>query len=397
MDSKALLESIVELHRYFGDEKSSFSSNDEDFSVNQIKLDANSNKLVSQITEFDEFVVNGQDVDIEQPVFSIGDTISFKYRLPRNPRVIYESYDELVRLHRPLQKGEIPDVFYIKNEDYLYLGAEDAEDKNIIKLKNVSKLIKFLEATLPHTENTSEQQNPKFVLFSREPDSKKLRKNTFESRYSFSDLPDDLPGLSLFLSIKDDEGLHSYEQIIILQNSLAELLSGAEDGKEFVFLLNNFNKLRELYKNNYETYINNFHIESFKKEVVDDYQKFSDEIDKKINDLFLKFFSVPAVSTATLFIRTPDDTSKTALTALVIISVLIIVFIHLRWVMNGLCLTENNIKEIFGKFADKKESGAIFADQKKRELLKKIEQSACNSYFFMFLVTLLGVAAILLS
>lgn len=397
MDSQALLESIVELHRYVGIEKSFFSTNDEDFEVSEVNLDAESYRLVSRINEFENFVVNGQDSEPEQPVFSIGDTISFKYRLPRNPRIIYESYDELVRLHRPLQKGELPNGFYIKNEDYLYLTHEHNEDTNIEKLINVSKLINFLEATLPHTENTSEQQNPKFVLFSREPNSKKLRKNTFESRYSFSDLPDDLPGLNFFLSIKDDEGLHSYEQIIILQNSLAELLSGAEDGKEFVFLLKNFRKLSELYKNNYETYINNFHLESFKKEVVDDYQKFSDDIDKKINDLFLKFFSVPAVSTATLFIRTPDDTSKTALTALVIISVLIIVFIHLRWVMSGLCLTENNIKEIFGKFADKRESGAIFANQKKKELLKKIEQAACNSYFFMLLVTTLGVAAIFLS
>jgi hypothetical protein len=304
---------------------------------------------------FEQLSINSQPAQ-KNDSFSVkqGDVLSFTLC---QPALAFENIERLIGKHKPINKGVMPKDFYLIDSNLLYSELEDETEPNLCTLVLICKFISFLKSVLPHTESTETHLN--FVLFSRAKETKKLEKITFSSKFDEQDLSVDLSKLNLLLELEENDDLHSYERITVFNNSLYELAGKAHDNKHtFTYILKHFDKLIELYKNNYDTYINNFHLEEFKKEIVESYSKFSDEIDVKVEHLAIKVLAVPAISTAILFLK--NGSSNTFLIGSILTVVLLITFLQSDWTADSLLRIEQSINDIYKKFDNKNEQGAEF-------------------------------------
>lgn len=358
-----------------------------------------------QAFEFSQLYVNDQNHsnDTSLPTLKSGDQVSFKISLSTNPRKIFSNIDDLVSSFRPIQQGTMPEEFYLIDEDHLYPSDPD-NIASVSKVEKACRFMKFLEKVLPHTEGRIDNHTDlKFVLFSKDfYNTKKSKKIVFCSKFKYSSLPEEMEETGFLESLGSENDLHTYERITIFQNSLVELLSSAQDGQEFVYLLNNLEKLEKIYKSNYAIYINDFHLEEFKKDVVESYTKFSEDIDNKINSLASKIFAIPAVSTAMLFLRTAqsngvnnDAKDYSLLIYSVILVTFLISYINFQWIMKSFCMIEKNVNEVFGRFEGQEQNGSEFVSNRKNELIGRIEGAAFNGYIFIALVFLLAVIVII--
>ncbi len=352
---------------------------------------------------FSKLVVNGSNYSNQTSVINIkdDDKVTFKLLLDANPKKYFDNINHLVANFTPLQKGNLPSHFYLIDEDYYY--PDDAERREVKNLKQVCDFINFLEKVLPHTEGRMDDHpSLKFVVFSKDLyNTKKSNKITFSSKFDYDLLPEEIENLSFLEELGAENDLHTYERITIFQNSLVELLTLAPQNQEFNYVLENLDKLESIYKNNYAIYINDFHLEEFKKDVISSYTAFSTEIDNKISDLVSKMFAVPAVSTAMLFLRTTQANNASSNNAdysfliyATIIVTLVLSGLHLKWVLNSLCMIENNIKEVLGRFEAEQYDSTSFVSERKGELLKRISDAAFNGYIFASLVSVLAVIVV---
>lgn len=349
--------------------------------------------------DFEKLIINttNHSNDSAAPDIENGDIVEFSLLLKANPKKHFDDINRLVASFTPIQKGVMPDYFYLIDVDYLY--PNDKEIDEIKRLKKICGFIKFLEKVLPHTEGLLDNHPClKFVVFSKDfYNKKKSNKVTFSSKFDYNLLPDNLESTAFLEELGSEDDLHTYERITVFQNALVELLSLAPEDGEFNYVLDNLKKLERIYKSNYAIYINDFHLEEFKKDVIESYTVFSNEIDNKINDLVTKMFAVPAVSTAMLFLRTTNTNNSSAqqdysiLIYAIIIVTLLISGMHLKWVMNSLCMIENNIKDVFGRFEGQEQSTSDFVGNKKDELLQRLIDAAFNGYAFASLVLLLSL------
>jgi hypothetical protein len=378
MNSEELLKAVVNFYRAY---KQFCSIKDGYFTVENAILNETDSWNGLAGVEFVQLKVNKTPINIAgHQALSVGDEVSFTII---TPNLIFENIDDLIVRYNPLQKGMMPGDLYIRDVDVLL--SEGVLSDQLENLSRICRFIKFLEKVLPHTENTSTARGLKFVIFSGAKESKKNDKKTFYSRFTVHELDARLDKLNFILALDDNDDLHSYERVTVFQSALYELVSQIHDNDStFAFILKHFDRLVELYKNNYETYINNFHLEDFKKEVVESHSKFSDEIDSKVNDLVTKFIAAPAISTALLFFKSTNSSGAgdNILVGAILFIVFLIIVSQIKWNLESLEQIECNVRDVFKKFEQNKEEGGVFVANKRGNLLSRLEKASFLAYSF---------------
>jgi hypothetical protein len=265
MGNQLLLNDVVNLYRKCG--KPDFCDNT---SV-QCEVACNNEviSLINNIHQKKDGIIelvksNGSPVSLPlQPTVN-GQTVKFTLNVPLldGSNRFFKNVEDLISNHTGVKKGILPDSFYLLKNDYLV--GEKNEPEQLQQLKQVCRWINFLKKALPHTEEKKDSYI--FVLLTEDKESKGFKKHLIESRFTVGELRN-LDGLESFEEMLTNTDLHCFERLSVVRNALEELLSKQPSSNQRLGgILSRFDVFKQLYQDNYETYINGFSLKDFKKE-----------------------------------------------------------------------------------------------------------------------------------
>lgn len=372
MDNQSLLNDVVKIYRLCG--RPDFKDN---ALVNcEILCDEQIIFLINNIHQkkddiFESVKCNGSYITLPLQNSQSGQKLQFNLNIPIiGFKLFFLNLDDLITNHTGVKKGELPESFYLLENDYLTTEAN--EPKQLQQLKQVCRWINFLKEALPHTEEKRESYL--FVLLTEDKESKGFKKHLIESRFTVNELRY-LEGLETFEEMIKNTDLHSSERLAVVRNALEELLAKRPSipNQRLGDILSEFEVFKQLYQDNYETYINGFSLKDFKKEVIESHEEFASKMEGSLNDVINKGLAIP-VSIATIGALIKE---QQLINSLVVSFAVLLVSIFM-W-----CLTEQHLKrlkdiqlaldETFNKFENKKESAAKFVNNKRLNLIKRSE------------------------
>ncbi|QPK62541.1 hypothetical protein IVG45_17050 [Methylomonas sp. LL1] len=372
MGSLSLLSNVVKLYRLCG--KPDFNGNS---SVNcEILYDEEVRLLINKIYQQKDDILelvscNESAQSLPIPETQNNPKLKFTLNFPiiSGFKRFFLNVDDLISHHTGVKKGLLPDEFYLIENDYL--TGEVDEPEKLQQLRKVCRWIVFLKQALPHTEE--KRDSYLFVLLTEDKESKGFKKHLIESRFTFHELQN-LDGLEYFEEMLTNEDLHSHERLAVVRNALEELLSKRPTiNQRLGDILSEFEVFKQLYQDNYETYINGFSLKDFKKEVIEKHEEFAHKIENTLNDVLNKGFSIP-ISIATIAALIKE---KELINGLVIsFSVLLISVFMCRLIKqhrDRLKDIKLALNEVFEKFENREESAAQFVNDKQNNLIKRSE------------------------
>lgn len=395
MDNQSLLADIVNLYRQCGkpDFRDSSSASCEILCNEEIRLLIN-NIYQQKDNIFDLIKCNESPQSLPLQPFVNSQNIKFTL----NPPIIggykrfFKDINDLITNHTGVKKGKLPDSFYLLKNDYL--TTEENEPEKLQQLKQVCRWIIFLKQALPHTEERKDSYL--FVLLTEDKKSKGFKKHLIESRFTVDQLRS-LDGLESFEEMITNADLHCSERLAVVRNALEELLSKRPIiNQRLGDILSEFEVFKQLYQDNYETYINGFSLKDFKKEVIEKHEEFASKIESSLSDVINKGLVIP-VSIATIGAMIKDNDLENSL--IVSFAVLLISIFMWRLVQQHLGKLKDielALNEIFERFKEKEESAAQFVNDKRISLIKRAESIGRDLVALSWLSLTPAVSAIVL-
>ncbi|GAB6140899.1 hypothetical protein JCM14076_16280 [Methylosoma difficile] len=369
MDKQSLLNDVVKLYRLCG--KPNFMDGT---AVNcEILLNEEVTLLINAIYCQNEDVLgsikcDGDYIDLPIQELKTGQDLTFRLNIPLiEHKLFFKDIADLITNYTGIKIGKLPESFYLIGEDYLTTEANEPE--KLIQLRRVCRWILFLDKALPHTDKSNNSFT--FVLLTEDKENKGFKKHLIESRFTFADLKP-LDGLESFEEMLKNQDLHCSERLAVVRNALEELLSKRPaTNQQLGYILSEFEVFKKLYQDNYETYINGFSLKDFKKEVIEKHQDVASKIDGALYDVINKALAIP-VSIVTIGALIKEDQLINSL----VVSCAVLLVPVLMWWLIGQHLKrleeiQLDIKEIFDKFENKKESAAQFVDEKRQSLVDR--------------------------
>lgn len=257
MDNLSLLNDVVNLYRQCGnpDFGDNASVNCEILCNEEIRL------LINNIHQKNDAVIElvkcsalPQSLPLQSSVNN--QNVQFTLNSPSidGYKRFFKNVDDLITKNTGVKKGKLPELFYLLENDYLTTEANEPE--KLQQLKQVCRWINFLKQALPHTEEKKDSYL--FVLLTEDKKSKGFKKHLIESRFTVNELRT-LDGLESFEEMITNVDLHCSERLAVVRNALEELLSKSPSvNQRLGDILSEFEVFKQLYQDNYETYINGF-------------------------------------------------------------------------------------------------------------------------------------------
>ncbi len=371
MDNQSLLNGVVKLYRLCSrpDFRDNLSVNCEILCNEEIRLLINN--IHQQKDDIFELVKCNEKIQsLPLQAEQNNQRLNFTLNIPIiGYKRFFTNVADLISNNTGVKKGILPESFYLLENDYL--TNEVNEPEKLQQLRQVCRWVVFLKQALPHTEEKKDSYL--FVLLTEDKESKGFKKHLIESRFVVDELRS-LDGLENFEEMLTNEDLHCSERLSVVRNALEELLSKRPViNQRLGDILSEFDVFKQIYQDNYETYINGFSLKDFKKEVIEKHEEFATKIESSLNDVINKGLIIP-VSIATIGALIKE---KDLINSLVIsFSVLLISIFMWRLVRQHLSRLEDiklALNEIFEKFKGKKESAAQFVSDKRVNLIKRSE------------------------
>lgn len=367
MNNQDLLSEIVSLYR-----ESYHSSIDDSSSECKLTLNNSLISKINNINENDEIISRlkcaGKTISLPLGNDKEGTEIHFTLDFPvMKFRRFFKNLEDLIDHQTGIKKGKIPDAFYLLEEDYL--SGEQNQPEKYQQLEQVCRWILFLKKALPHTEEKGDSYV--FVLLTEDKEKKSFKKHLIESRFEYKELCN-LSGLDKFEDILTSDDLHTSERLAVIRNALEELFANQpSEHQRLGFTLSKFDVLKQLYQDNYETYINGFSLKDFKKEVIEKHNEFASQIESNLNDITNKAFIIP-VSIASIGALIKTNNIENA----IIVSIGVLLVSMFMWRLTSQHLSrmkyiDDSLNEAFLTFQGRQESAAKFVNQKREHLLNR--------------------------
>jgi len=371
MDNQSLLNDVVKLYRLCcrPDFRDNSSVNCAILCNEEIRL------LINNIHQqkddiFELFKCNEKTQSLPLQAAQNNQRLNFTLNIPIiGYKRFFTNVADLISNNTGVKKGILPESFYLLENDYLTNEANEPE--KLQQLRQVCRWIIFLKQALPHTEEKKDSYL--FVLLTEDKESKGFKKHLIESRFTVDELRS-LDGLENFEEMITNEDLHCSERLSVVRNALEELLSKRPViNQRLGDILSEFDIFKQIYQDNYETYINGFSLKDFKKEVIEKHEEFATKIESSLNDVINKGLIIPAsIATIGALIKEKDLINSLVIS----FSVLLVSIFMWRLVRQHLSRLEDiklALNEIFEKFKGKKESAAQFVSDKRVNLIKRSE------------------------
>ncbi|HHP0469587.1 TPA: hypothetical protein ACRZ6V_001243 [Vibrio harveyi] len=227
------------------------------------------------------------------------DMIEISCRIPQNSASrFYLNIPDFLDKCSLLKQGELPEMFYLIEEDYYYPDDESKDDirDQIESLKLVCSLIESLKEVAHYHDERSNGGNPKLIFIANK-DHEESRSDSviIEMKLTKELLGgyiDDLDALTT-LTKKPNNDIHYPARVNIFLSSLHEFLDGQTPLKAFEKLVKDWSLFSRLFNNNYNIYLSGFAFHKVKKEIANDELTISGEISKVTRELIGKLFSIP--------------------------------------------------------------------------------------------------------
>ncbi|WP_418113403.1 hypothetical protein RJD40_10650 [Vibrio scophthalmi] len=197
------------------------------------------------------------------------------------------------------ENNELPEAFYLIEEDYYYPDDSDKEviHNQIESLKCICSLIDSLKSVAHYHDKTSNGNNSKLIFIANK-DSEESRSDSviIEMQLSKELLGgsiEDLDMLTTLVNTSANNDIHYQARTNIFLSSLHEFLGGLQPLKAFEKLVKQWTLFIQLFNNNYNIYLSGFAFHKIKKEIANDELTISGEISKVTRELIGKLFSIP--------------------------------------------------------------------------------------------------------
>ena len=318
------LESVVKLYRISGKPEfngSSFSSEikfKENRELIELLFDPRSNLGSFKDTEVDDNDIFTLE-DLPQHV----ENFKFTFNVTQgSAEKFYKSKSDFITINT-LKKGEIPDRFYIVEDDFF---SQDAyKPSYIIKIEQICNLITTL-SKLAHFHDIKKDSKGSFfkLVFILHSESKSSSA-VIETNLSEDSLYGDDLDTNVINSLSSDHSkkdIHYIEKINTFRNTLIEYING--NNSNFTEIILNWNKINELYINNLAAYMSAFSFHKSRKEVSDAETEYAEKLSKVVSEITTKALAIPLSLAASIAIYNvkSDSEALIALLGILIASVI---------------------------------------------------------------------------
>lgn len=363
---------LVSLYRALSNTK--FIKQDDTFSGHLILSEENVALIKSLNTTFPNVIysleINDDFIQLENLSDSYyGSNATITCVLPE--KIFFKNSDDYVKEKNFKANGSLG-FFYLIEENYVQGELERPEV--IKKLDTINEVIEFLSKVLPHSQRGTSLVT--FVYFPEDKNGNAKSKQLFSSSFSKEDLNSDLTSFIKLRETLSQNDCHQPERVTVFRNSLAEFFGEKSNNNldSFSFMLNNFERLYEIYKDNYDTYINGFSLEKIKKEITDYHQQFSKAISDGMNEVVSKSLAIPASIAAGALLMRLDGPTGDLFMLVVLLLTAVITSMLLSWQKISIRDNEILIKKAFSSFTEDSkmtESAQIFSVETMESLLIK--------------------------
>jgi hypothetical protein len=288
-----------------------------------------------------------------------GNAIKIEFSLPSNDQgQFYSSVDDFIRKTPTLEKGVVPEQFYIQNLDFYSKDMNVPEQiKKLFKFCEFIRLLSLLASDAPTGEDTATSNRLLFILSA---DGKSPAKTIpLQTKFDPDLLKCELPFLRFMYVLTSDgrrNQMHIEERSMILRNAIAEILqlvNSEENGNPFLYLVKNWAEVYTKYRHNFQAFLSQYSFEKVRKDIANAEIEYATKLSGVLADIAGKLLALPVSLAGLVLLRKADDNFEFFVGAISIISISVI-FIA---VLYNQRLQVKRLKEsfefVFGQYDDK--------------------------------------------
>lgn len=255
---------------------------------------------------------DGNDSAIEVLQRKIGETADLiKVVLSRaDDEQFYLDIDDFVSRAKTLNKGKLPECFFLVDSNYHY--PNDKVSKSNVSIDKLQSLCLFIENIkgICHYHDVTPTGNSRAILVITDDTNRSLSPKSIELNFSNELLSlANIPDLTLLKELNSSDNLpHKEEKLSTLRVAIWEFLSYAKDGDPTIYYLAlNWSDILDKYRAGYELYIRGFSFNKFSNEVREYIHNAIKAANDLVSDVVVKTLSVPSLFALWLFVlRNPN-------------------------------------------------------------------------------------------
>ncbi|GAB58298.1 hypothetical protein [Rheinheimera nanhaiensis] len=222
----------------------------------------------------------------------------------------YLNIGDLASRAKTLNKGKLPEQFFLVDVDYFY--PIDKQYKNEPLIENLENICLFINniKQICHYHDVTPIGSSRAILVISDEDNRSLSPKSIELNFSEELLQlERAPDLTLLSELtSSDVSPHKEEKLSTLRIAIWEFLTFAKDGDSTIYYLAlNWSDILERYRANYEIYIRGFSFNKFSNEVGEYIHNAIKSANDLVSDVVVKTLSVPSLFALWLFVlRSPN-------------------------------------------------------------------------------------------
>lgn len=272
----------------------------------------------SKAGRFDELLIDQQEIHASKVDFSRRwGTAELTFSLDTSGSVsVFRSFDQLMVRSKSLVRNQLPDHFYIVDDDVL--SSENPVDTRVKSLQSLCRVMGYLAdlANFHDEKNSSDEYKLVFVTEDKAYGDRAITLIP----YLDHELLTCEVGTDLLDSLQDgnlDSNPHLLKERSVFRSSLIEYLAGHEEGRaRFRALVMTWTQFRALYENNLATYLSGFSFHKAKQEIATAQLAIADQMSKIVSDISGKVLSVPISLVVTIAISKADNVLESSILVL---------------------------------------------------------------------------------
>ena len=291
---------------------------------------------------FDELEVDGLLVldGEELPVTGVRATFAFSASTQGNAR-FFRNAAELAG-HRPLGRGELPDRFYLIEEDYQH-GEDETPPAAVCNLVDLTRFITALAELADHKYDT--EGTGAWTLVFRTEDGLGLLETKFGEELLNVKVPSAAWEVVKGLRTGSD-GIHQKEKRWMFTVTMLEFLKHGMPFHEFV---ERGAQWAEAYENDLQTYLSGFSFEDMKRKIAEEHARFTEQISTILGGITIKVLSLPLSVVVTMFLKTQAESLPWWFPILLLMMVAFAIYRLVGHYQRVVPRVEQNIEMVFGK------------------------------------------------
>lgn len=258
--------------------------------ISEVQANSNLGRFRDIEIDGDDYLDESLDIDI------VGlNSIRIEFGLSTGgPERFYSNFDEFVSNNSSLNRGVIPQEFYLIAED-CYSG--DEEDVYLKAVSNFSQFVICL-SELAHYHDSKSSDNVFKLVFVHPEDGGGKRaveiKVNADCEVVMLTRDIDISLLQSLCKFDQKTDMHYYEKLNVFAVSLIDEISSESDNdKKLLYLVKNWSCFLEAFDKNISTYMSGFAFHKAKRDVAEAEINLSEKLSKIISDITTRVLSIP--------------------------------------------------------------------------------------------------------